>query len=337
MLKTTICIARLRSGDNYIEPLYHIMDSFYECLKEFVNKNSHKYNFTYYNFGFSQAPKRNPEALEQADIIIIPSEAEFTYHIPGLLHTLDVKNSNIKLEAIKTFFQNKKVINLRSDRDDTEELYRTSVLDGVNFTYRELQELDFTPNLHVMKYYFIKDKLSTNLFFSDKILYDFVYWGTARTVKKDPIKNERQLILKELYDDPDIKTWMIGRFHKIKRDQKFSKLVNIVPDMQRSVTTCCFGWNDPKATSARYCEALGGGLIPYIWKNDYDSDNKYGILDYQRCYSIEDLKLKIHSMKSEKLRTEIYNNIQESFLSKILPKEEYLEQFNNKLIERIEG
>ena len=71
-----ICIARLRSGDNFIEPLNHIMDSFYYLLREFKNKHP-EHEFTYYNFGFNQKPVRNVEAVERADVIIIPTEAEF--------------------------------------------------------------------------------------------------------------------------------------------------------------------------------------------------------------------------------------------------------------------
>ena len=93
-MKKTICIARLRSRVKYVKPLEHICDSFYECLKQFVKNNESEYNFTYYNFGFDKHNPRNPSEIEKADIIIIPSEAEFTYHTPGLVHTLDLKKSN---------------------------------------------------------------------------------------------------------------------------------------------------------------------------------------------------------------------------------------------------
>ena len=110
-----ICICRLRSSANYIEPLNHIMDSFFELLRRYSLTHT-EHEWYYYNFGFNMKPKREPEAIKNADIIIIPSEAEFTYWIPGAIHTLDLKRSNELLESIKPFFEGKKVIILRSDQ-----------------------------------------------------------------------------------------------------------------------------------------------------------------------------------------------------------------------------
>ena len=122
-MKKTICIARLRSRVKYVKPLEHICDSFYECLKQFVKNNESEYNFTYYNFGFDKHNPRNPSEIEKADIIIIPSEAEFTYHTPGLVHTLDLKKSNDSVKLVEPFVNNKQIILLRSDRRDDKELY----------------------------------------------------------------------------------------------------------------------------------------------------------------------------------------------------------------------
>ena len=110
-----ICIARLRSGDNFVEPLNQIMDSFYYLLREYKAKHP-EHEFTYYNFGFNQKPVRDVAAVEAADVVIIPSEAEFTYHTPGSIHTLDLAKSNAKVKEVKPYFNNKRVILLRSDR-----------------------------------------------------------------------------------------------------------------------------------------------------------------------------------------------------------------------------
>ena len=80
MERRKITIARLRSGVNYKRPLDHIIDSFCYLLKGFQSKHD-EFDYGVYNYNYDKAHRRNPEDIPSSDIIIIPSENEFHYHI----------------------------------------------------------------------------------------------------------------------------------------------------------------------------------------------------------------------------------------------------------------
>lgn len=278
-----ICIARLRSGSNYVEPLNDIMDSFYELLKVYRDRHP-EHDFSYYNFGFNQKPMRDVKAVADADVIIIPSEAEFTYHIPGAIHTLDLKKSNQLLDDAKPFFDKKKVILLRSDRRDDEELYQTKVFPDLTINYQTIDECDF-GNVHGMKYHFIQ---RTNPLFSTDKRYDFCYWGSdkRKTIDGQLSGDVRHIILKKIRQS-DMNSFFIGRFYGFDRDMKWGKMKDILPYLRASRSTLCFNWMDSKATTSRYIEAVACGMIPFVWQ-DYDSTGVYEIQDWQRVESYED-------------------------------------------------
>ncbi|MGB1724815.1 MAG: hypothetical protein ACPHJZ_00730, partial [Limisphaerales bacterium] len=62
--------------------------------------------------------------------------------------------SESHMELIKPFFKDKSVIMWRSDRGDTEKLYRSFLPDIKNFY--TIDEIDFSGNIHGMKYHFIQ-------------------------------------------------------------------------------------------------------------------------------------------------------------------------------------
>ena len=278
-----ICIARLRSGTNYTEPLNDINDSFYELLRVYKERHP-EHEFLYYNFGFGQKSMRDVRSVAEADVIIIPSEAEFTYHIPGAIHSLDLKKSNEVLEDVKPFFNNKKVIILRSDRRDDEELYRTKIFPNQNITYETIDEIDF-GNVHGMKYHFIQ---KTNPLFESEKKYDFCYWGSdkRKTIDGQLSGDVRHIILKQIKKS-DLSTFFIGRFYGFERDMKWGKMKDILYYLRASRSTLCFNWMDTKATTSRYIESVACGMIPFVWK-DYDSTGVYEIQDWQRVESYED-------------------------------------------------
>ena len=71
----------------------------------------------------------------------------------------DLAKSQSHMEKIIPFFKDKHVIVLRSDRGDSEELYREHTLQGIPIkSYTEIDEIDFSGNIHGMKYHFIRDK-----------------------------------------------------------------------------------------------------------------------------------------------------------------------------------
>ena len=315
MERRKITIARLRSGVNYKRPLDHIIDSFCYLLKRFQIKNS-EFNYGVYNFGYDKAHRRKADDIPDSDIIIIPSENEFHYHIPNYIDPKNLEKSNTAIKEHFKDLKNKHIIIFRSDRGDDEDLYR-------NHTFRDnpigkvsiLDETDIPGNIHQLKYHFIKDEIPDN---ETNRPYLFSYWGTEkrRDVGGITSGDNRHEILKELQVGMGkVNTRFIGRFSTVKRDMKSDTMRNILPILNKSKYTLCFNWKDNKATTSRYHEALACGIIPMVYK-DYDST---GILvkdDWQRVESAEELHQKIMNSDYFTKYTQIHNAYKQSLLTK---------------------
>jgi len=330
-MKKTICIARLRSRVKYITPLEHICDSFYECLKKFVKNNESKYNFTYYNFGFDKHSPRDTSKIDEADIIIIPSEAEFTYHVPGLIHTLDLQKSNDSVKLIEPFINNKHIILLRSDRRDDEELYKKYTFPNITIgKFDIIDEIDFKGNIHAMKYYFINENKPSVLFQENNIRnLDFCYWGSDKRKGVDgkDSGDVRHDILFDIFKNIDIHSYFIGRFNRFTPQQKFdTNFGNIIPYLKKSKSTLCFNWMDENATTSRYAESIATGMIPFVWKK-YDATNTLVKTDWQRVSSSEEFCNTISNINY----AERYEEVKLNFLNSILSKEEYISVFEEKI------
>jgi hypothetical protein len=330
-MKKTICIARLRSRVKYITPLEHICDSFYECLKKFVKNNESKYNFTYYNFGFGKHSPRDTSKIDEADIIIIPSEAEFTYHVPGLIHTLDLQKSNDSVKLIEPFINNKHIILLRSDRRDDEELYKKYTFPNITIgKFDIIDEIDFKGNIHAMKYYFINENKPSVLFQENNIRnLDFCYWGSDKRKGVDgkDSGDVRHDILFDIFKNIDIHSYFIGRFNRFTPQQKFdTNFGNIIPYLKKSKSTLCFNWMNENATTSRYAESIATGMIPFVWKK-YDATNTLVKTDWQRVSSSEEFCNTISNINY----AERYEEVKLNFLNSILSKEEYISVFEEKI------
>ena len=315
MERRKITIARLRSGVNYKRPLDHIIDSFCYLLKRFQIANS-EFKYGVYNFGYEKAHRRIADDIPDSDIIIIPSENEFHYHIPNYIDPKNLEKSNTAIKEHFKDLKNKHIIILRSDRGDDENLYR-------NYTFKDnpirkvsiLDETDIPGNLHQLKYHFIKDEIPDN---ETNRPYLFTYWGTEkrRDVGGVISGDKRHEILKELQVGMGrYYTRFIGRYSTVKRDMKSDTMRNIMPILNQSKYTLCFNWKDNKATTSRYHEALACGIIPMVYK-DYDST---GILvkdEWQRVESAEELHQKIMNSDYFTKYTQIHNAYKQSLLTK---------------------
>ena len=315
MERRKITIARLRSGVNYKRPLDHIIDSFCYLLKRFQIKNS-EFNYGVYNFGFDKAHRRKADDIPDSDIIIIPSENEFHYHIPNYIDPKNLEKSNTAIKEHFKDLKNKHIIILRSDRGDDENLYR-------NYTFKDnpigkvsiLDETDIPGNIHQLKYHFIKDEIPDN---ETNRPFLFSYWGTEkrRDVGGVVSGDNRHEVLKEIQNGMGrFYTRFIGRFSTVKRDMKSDSMRNILPILNQSKYTLCFNWKDNKATTSRYHEALASGIIPMVYK-DYDST---GILvkdDWQRVESAEELCDKMMNSDYFTKYTQIHNAYKQSLLTK---------------------
>ena len=330
MERRKITIARLRSGVNYKRPLDHIIDSFCYMLKRFQVKHD-EFNYGVYNYGYDKAHRRKPDDIPDSDIIIIPSENEFHYHIPNYIDPKNLEKSDTAIKKHFVDLKDKHIILLRNDRGDTESLYR-------NYTFKDnpirkvsiLDEIDIPGNIHQLRYQFIKDEIPEN----SERPFLFSYWGTdkRRDVGGVDSGDERHTILKELQNGMGrYHTRFIGRFSTVKRDMKSDSMRNILPILNQSRYTLCFNWKDNKATTSRYHEALASGIIPMVWK-DYDST---GILvkdDWQRVSSPEELCKKIMNTDYNSK----FKQIHDSFKQSLLTKDQIYDTFEEQLLNIIE-
>ena len=308
------------------------MDSFYYMLKEFQIRHN-EFDYGTYNYGYEKPNRRKPDDIPDSDIIIIPTENEFHYHIPNYIDPKNLEKSNTAIKEHFVDLKDKHIILMRNDRGDTESLYR-------NYTFKDkpirkisiLDEIDIPGNIHQLRYQFIIDanRDKENL----KKPYLFAYWGTdkRRDVGGVDSGDKRHTILKEIQNGMGrYLTRFIGRFSTVKRDMKSDSMRNILPILNQSKYTLCFNWKDNKATTSRYHEALASGIIPMVWK-DYDST---GILvkdDWQRVSSPEELCEKI--MNTDYNST--FKRIHDSFKESLLTKEQIYDTFESKLLKIIE-
>ena len=323
-----ITIARIRSNVTYHGPLETVLDSFFENYVKWRDNNpQHEYDT--YNVSFNNdRPKRTPETIKWADVIVIPSDSEFRYHGELQMNPKDLAKSESHMEQIRPYFEDKTIIMFRSDRGDTEELYRNETLKGVNLkSFHTIDETDFSGNIHGMKYHFLQELQSSVLIPADKTI-DFGYWGKMKPSEK----NEREKTIRQIYRDKDISTMLVGGFPSgVQRQSKWVKdWKKLFFMIEPSRSTLCFNWKDPTATTSRYPEALSVGIVPFVWK-DYDINNTYLIDDFQRVNSFEELKEKVLTLRKNcgTLIEEYRNNYKKVLLSK----DEYSKQFDNMMNE----
>lgn len=321
-----ITIARIRSNVTYHGPLETVLDSFFENYVKWRDSNpQHEYDT--YNVSFNNdRPKRTPETIKWADVIVIPSDSEFRYHGELQMNPKDLAKSESHMEQIRPYFEDKTIIMFRSDRGDTEELYRNETLKGVNLkSFHTIDEIDFSGNIHGMKYHFLQELQSSVLIPADKTI-DFGYWGKMKPSEK----NEREKTIRQIYRDKDISTMLVGGFPSgVQRQSKWVKdWKKLFFMIEPSRSTLCFNWKDPTATTSRYPEALSVGIVPFVWK-DYDINNTYLIDDFQRVNSFEELKEKVLTLRKNcgTLVEEYRNNYKKVLLSE----EEYLKLFSEKM------
>lgn len=323
-----LTITRLRSGTNYKKPLDDIMDSFYDLYKEYMSKNK-QHTYGVCNFGWNAANRKKLDDILDADVIIIPSENEFFQHIKGYVDKRHKERSDEFVAQIAEQLANKHVIILRSDRADNEELYRTRTFKDYTIgKFSTFDEMDIPGGLHGMKYHFITESLPSKLFEGER-QYDFVYWGCDKRKLIDNIESgdERHLVFKKIKKDNKINSFFIGRYNSISPDKKIDSMYNLLPVLTEGKSTLCFNWLDNTATTSRYHEAIGCGIVPFVWK-DYDVNNTIVADQWQRVNSVEELYEKIPEA------TKRFEDIKQHYLANVLkPREWYYEKFEQRMNE----
>ena len=324
-----LTITRLRSGTNYKTPLHDIMDSFYELYKEYMQKNpQHSYGVC--NFGWGAANRKKMDDILDADVVIIPSENEFFQHIKGYVDPRHKERSDEFVKQIGEQLAKKHVIIMRSDRADSEELYRTRVFkDQPIGQFSIFDEMDIPGGLHGMKYHFIKENMPFDMFGEPERQYDFIYWGCDKRKLIDNIDSgdERHLIFKQIKKEGRLNSYFIGKYNAIVPDKKIDSMYNLLPILKQGKSTLCFNWLDPVATTSRYHEALACGILPFVWKN-YDSNNTLVADQWQRVQSVEELYDKMQDVDK------MFPAIEDYYVRNTMkPKSWYYEKFEQRMNE----
>ncbi len=192
MERGKIVITRLRNSEYYKgESLNHIVDSIYYLLNNYIEKNDTEwpYKFETHNCSLPSREKnrntiRDYKRIEDADVLIIPSENEFSYNISGRMSNIMLGRGWCIVQSLKeSLLKNPKdrmVILITSDKADTVELYKNVFHDVPNLKFYRIDESEFPGGLHHLKYLEI-EKLNLN---KPKIK-DFGYWGTSKKLKVD--------------------------------------------------------------------------------------------------------------------------------------------------------
>ena len=319
-----ITIARLRSGTNYTgTPLLDIMDSFHELFFEYMNKHK-KNDYGVYNFGWNAPNRKKLDDIVDADVIVVPSENEFQWHIKGYRHTNEMQRSNDDVKKIGKYLKNKHLVIFRSDRADNEELFRKKTFKGFPIgRFSILDEMDIKGGIHAMKYHFIRE-----IYKPKRKKWDFIYWGCdkRKNANNKPSNDERHLILKQIKDDAIIRSYLIGNYSPPRlRDEKIQKMRDLIPTLSSGKSTICFNWLDPNATTSRYHESLACGIFPFVWK-DYDKQNTIVASKFQRISSVDEFYEKLPEVN------ERFSEVENHYIAHTLKsKDWYYKQFSKKL------
>ena len=291
--------------------------------------NNPQYNYKFFGLSFSSGwPTKIYQDIIDSDYIVIPSEAEFMYHIPDRVMTIVWKRTEEVMNKVREVIDGKTIIILQSDRADNVELYRDYVFPNNDVKIHSIDECDFKGGLHSLKHHFIKER-----FVPGTKIHDFGYWGTSKKKKVggDLSGDVRHEVLKDLHKS-DLDTLFIGNFDGFKRDVKFTrKLENIGPHLMDCKTTLCFNWPgyDEYLTS-RYNEAVACDIIPLVWKN-YDVNNQLVESDWQRCWSLEDIQKKCLEIRDESVRLEKLNRIKKKYKESTENIKYYEKEFDNRM------
>ena len=321
-----ICIARLRSNVQYRGPLETVLDSFFENYVQWMKANPQNQYLTY-NVSFDhRRPKRTPDSIKEADVIVIASDSEFRYHGELQMNPKDLAKSESHMDEIRPYFEGKTVIMWRSDRGDTEDLYRDETFKGINLkAFYTIDEIDFSGNIHGMKYHFIQTlKNPLAVFVGQERTKDFGYWGRMKPSEK----NEREKTIRQIYRS-ELSTVLIGGFPSgVQRESAWIKDWKVLyPKLEVCRSTLCFNWLDTTATTSRYPEALSIGMIPFVWK-DYDETNTYRIDDWQRVYSFDEFRDRVLELRDKSVFESKLEKYRSNYKKVLLSREEYLNQFS---------
>ena len=292
-----ICLASLRQGLRSGPDVGCIQDAFLAVLGEILSDAG--IEPLLYNVDLAGGrPRRDEQALADADVVLLFSSNEFTQHrSSGVVNPMHLEQSNARIAEHAPALAGKRIVVLSMDQMDTVELLLERCLSGIpDLDVSLISEQDFPTSIQSVRYGQMEDMIDSLDERPVRDL-DLAYWGTTkrRDGNGEASGDVRYEMLRETLRDDELQTMLVGNhFGSRKADRKFdTNLRAIVPDLLRARATCCFQWpGHGQAITARYHEALALGLIPFAHV-DYDSGDQLGIDPWQRISSAEELRARL--------------------------------------------
>jgi len=285
-------------------PVACIQDAFFSLISKWADESKARLGF--YNVSWTaDKPKRERNALAQADWVFLMTNQEFVYHSRHYNAPLFTKNSDALAARDAPLLKGKHLVVFSMDALDDEKLLHEKVLKGVKLgSFHMIDECSFPGSVQSCRVNQLRSLFDYDAIRKRTRQYDFVYWGTTkRALPGDKDSGDLRFAwLKNLLPDPELKTWLIGKdFGKAKATGKFDpNMTHLVSHLIQGRATCCFQWpGHPARLTARYHEAVACGIVPFC---HIDYATTYGglIADWQRVATVEELKEKVIACRDRK-------------------------------------
>ena len=78
------------------------------------------------------------------------------------------------------------------------------------------------------------------------------------------------------------------------------------------------------------------GIVPLVWKN-YDINNIFVTSDWQRCWTVEDVKQKINELQDDNFYRKKFDEIHNKYLSVCKSQDYYENLFEKKMNKILKG
>src|SRR5215813_2053366 len=305
-----VCLASLRHGLHWPTEASCIQDAFFALTKRWLSEREITPSF--YGISWSaERPKRDEQALAEAEWIFVYSSNEWTYYGSDVVNPLFAKGSNERIDRIKRHFKNKRVVLFSIDMHDTEELLRNTTLYGVDpAEFHFISEAEFPTTVHSVRYGQIS-RLGLRDVSKER---DLSYWGTTkrRVPGGAPSGDARYDIMRALLVDPALDSYLAGNhFGKRKADDKF--LAASWEKLARARATICFHWpGNGKRLTGRYHEALAMGMIPFVHVG-YDSHRQLAKAQWQHIASAAEARIRILGLRDPAEFRERYEEVLRSY------------------------
>jgi len=283
-----------------------IHDAAFEWIRAWAERRRSEIVLGQYRVQLLDAPYRDVDALSSADVVILLSSNEFTFHVENSNEINNLapwvrEQRAAVLSRFEEAARGKPIILVSADRADNADNYRRWYPWGERIV-AVLDEADVpltTQTLRVPHLAPLAAGIAKRV--------DFAYWGAAkRCAPGSSIVDPRGDVLADLLSTPDLTAITFGLPSKWKVAPGVSRLAwereqaTLFRALAPARSTCCFQWpGGGSVLTARYHEALALGLYPFVWSPTYDTSRSVATVPFQRVSSVEALRERVASLRDE--------------------------------------